>query len=68
MNERASRPRRGGRHRRGAATAQVGSRLWDLAERAAAEGLDRIEPAWTVWYGTAPGASMPLPPGPPPSP
>jgi len=44
-------PRQGRRHRRGTATEQVGSRPWDPAERAAAEQLDQIEPAWTVWYG-----------------
>lgn len=52
MNERASQPRQGGRHRRGGDTARVAARPWDPAERAAAERLDRIEPAWTVWYGT----------------
>ncbi|MEV4525842.1 ATP-binding protein [Streptosporangium sp. NPDC049304] len=52
MNERAPQPRQSGRHRRGAVTERVDSRPWDLAERAAAEQLDQIEPAWTVWYGT----------------
>ncbi|MFF5247908.1 ATP-binding protein [Streptosporangium sp. NPDC000095] len=52
MNERVSQPRQSGRHRRGAAIARVDFRAWDLAERAAAEQLDQIEPAWTVWYGT----------------
>ncbi|MFC4898279.1 ATP-binding protein [Streptosporangium amethystogenes subsp. fukuiense] len=45
------RPRQSGRHRRGTATTQVAPRPWDPAERAAAERLDQIEPAWTVWYG-----------------
>ncbi|MEU3165211.1 ATP-binding protein [Streptosporangium sp. NPDC006930] len=45
-------PRQGGRHRRGAVTERVCSRPWDPAERAAAEQLDQIEPAWIVWYGT----------------
>ncbi|WP_433366140.1 ATP-binding protein [Streptosporangium sp. CA-115845] len=45
------RPRQSGRHRRGTVTEQVGSQPWDPAERAAAEQLDQIEPAWTVWYG-----------------
>ncbi|MEV4751847.1 ATP-binding protein [Streptosporangium sp. NPDC049248] len=52
MNERVPQPRQGGRHRRGAVTEQVDSQSWDLAEHAAAEQLDQIEPAWTVWYGT----------------
>ncbi|MEU3167763.1 ATP-binding protein [Streptosporangium sp. NPDC006930] len=52
MNERVPQPRQSGRHRRGAVTERVDSRPWDLAERAAAEQLDQIEPAWTVWYGT----------------
>ncbi|MER6825450.1 ATP-binding protein [Streptosporangium sp. NPDC000563] len=52
MNERVPQPRQGGRHRRGTAIERVDSRIWDLAERAAAEQLDQIEPAWTVWYGT----------------
>ncbi|MFF5110037.1 ATP-binding protein [Streptosporangium sp. NPDC000509] len=52
MNERVPQPRQSGRHRHGAVTEQVGSQPWDLAERAAAEQLDQIEPAWTVWYGT----------------
>jgi len=51
MNGREPQPRQSGRHRRGTATEQVGSHSWDLAERAAAEQLDQIEPAWTVWYG-----------------
>ncbi|MEU4411433.1 ATP-binding protein [Streptosporangium sp. NPDC023963] len=51
MNEHAPQPRQGGRHRRGAATAQIDHRSWDPAERAAAERLDQVEPAWTVWYG-----------------
>ncbi|WP_329089254.1 ATP-binding protein [Streptosporangium sp. NBC_01469] len=51
MNGRDPHARQSGRHRRGAAIAQVDSRPWDPAERAAAERLDRIEPAWTVWYG-----------------
>ncbi len=24
---------------------------WDLAKRAAAQQLDQMEPAWSVWYG-----------------
>ncbi|MER6176008.1 ATP-binding protein [Streptosporangium sp. NPDC001681] len=51
MNGRDPQVRQSGRHRRGTATAQVVSRPWDLAERARAERLDQIEPAWTVWYG-----------------
>ncbi|WP_433371611.1 ATP-binding protein [Streptosporangium sp. CA-115845] len=51
MNGRDPQTRQSGRHRRGTATAQVISRPWDLAERACAERLDQIEPAWTVWYG-----------------
>ncbi|MER6829472.1 ATP-binding protein [Streptosporangium sp. NPDC000563] len=45
-------PRQGGRHRRGTVTERVCSLPWDPAERAAAEQLDQIEPAWIVWYGT----------------
>ncbi|MEV4529223.1 ATP-binding protein [Streptosporangium sp. NPDC049304] len=52
MNDREPQPRQSGRHRRGTVTEQVGSRSWDPAERAAAEQLDQIEPAWIVWYGT----------------
>ncbi|MEV0754547.1 ATP-binding protein [Streptosporangium sp. NPDC050280] len=52
MNDREPQPRQSGRHRRGTASEQVGSRSWDPAERAAAEQLDQIEPAWIVWYGT----------------
>jgi|GEM_PF-1726391 len=51
MNDRVPQPRQGGRHRRGTVTEPVGSRSWDPAERAAAEQLDQIEPAWIVWYG-----------------
>ncbi|GAA3416571.1 ATP-binding protein [Streptosporangium vulgare] len=51
MNGREPQPRQSGRHRRGTASEQVGSRPWDPAERAAAEQLDQVEPAWTVWYG-----------------
>ncbi|MGW0592400.1 ATP-binding protein [Streptosporangium sp. NPDC002607] len=51
MNGRDPQARQSGRHRRGTATAQVDSQPWDLAERACAEQLDQIEPAWTVWYG-----------------
>ncbi|MFF3442156.1 ATP-binding protein [Streptosporangium sp. NPDC002721] len=51
MNGREPHARQSGRHRRGVDIAQVDSRSWDPAERAAAERLDRIEPAWTVWYG-----------------
>ncbi|MEV4375424.1 ATP-binding protein [Streptosporangium sp. NPDC049644] len=51
MNGRDSQPRQSGRHRRGTATERVDSQPWDPAERAAAEQLDQIEPAWTVWYG-----------------
>ncbi|WP_326644154.1 ATP-binding protein [Streptosporangium sp. NBC_01755] len=51
MNGREPQPRQSGRHRRGTVTEQVGSQPWDPAERAAAEQLDQVEPAWTVWYG-----------------
>ncbi|WP_326828936.1 ATP-binding protein [Streptosporangium sp. NBC_01810] len=51
MNGRDPQPRQSGRHRQGTATAQVDSHPWDPAEHAAAEQLDQIEPAWTVWYG-----------------
>ncbi|MFI6455615.1 ATP-binding protein [Streptosporangium amethystogenes] len=51
MNGSDPRPRQNGRHRRGTATERVDSQPWDPAERAAAEQLDQIEPAWTVWYG-----------------
>ncbi|WP_433366196.1 ATP-binding protein [Streptosporangium sp. CA-115845] len=51
MNGREPQPRQSGRHRRGTVTEQVAPQPWDPAERAAAEQLDQIEPAWTVWYG-----------------
>ncbi|MFC4530696.1 ATP-binding protein [Sphaerisporangium dianthi] len=44
-----ARPR--GRHRPGAAPAQVTPRPWDASERAAAEQLDQMEPVWAIWYG-----------------
>ncbi|MEV7965865.1 hypothetical protein AB0O34_07760 [Sphaerisporangium sp. NPDC088356] len=39
------------RHRRGVAVTEVQPRRWDLAERATAQYLDQIEPAWSIWYG-----------------
>ncbi|MFI6450037.1 ATP-binding protein [Streptosporangium amethystogenes] len=51
MNGREPQPRQSGRHRRGTAPEQVAPQPWDPAERAAAEQLDQVEPAWTIWYG-----------------
>ncbi|MFF0577064.1 ATP-binding protein [Streptosporangium saharense] len=42
-----------GRHRRGEPLSRPRIRRWDPADRASAEQLDQIEPAWTVWYGVA---------------
>ncbi|RCG30262.1 hypothetical protein DQ384_16090 [Sphaerisporangium album] len=44
-----ARPR--GRHRPGTAPTQVRSRPWDLAQKAAAQQLDQMEPVWAICYG-----------------
>ncbi|GII87905.1 hypothetical protein Ssi03_58950 [Sphaerisporangium siamense] len=40
-----------GRHRVGAPSVPIAPRRWDVAERAAAALLDRMEPGWFVTYG-----------------
>ncbi|WP_326825307.1 ATP-binding protein [Streptosporangium sp. NBC_01756] len=51
MNGPGAGARRGGRHRRGLPAVQVRPAEWDVADRASAEQLDRLEPTWAVWYG-----------------